>query len=1043
MTNERAIPHSSFVILLQRLWRRIVFKAVFLSNSHYSAMTVIKSYFFPLAVAVICLLAAPALRAQESEMLPIPIVSASDSGGYHAINQLPESIRQSAPFARAFYEFARHAGTSGVIDNDAYLSTFAEAQQDMLRTSERIGKRGFSTQATEGTWSNIGLTGNDTSNTPSAGITTALVFDPQHPNIMYAGGEGGVWKSYDTGATWDNLTDNILPNLSVASIAVDPVNTETLYVGTGYCYNAIPNYGGSGLYQSTDGGTTFARLTVGSANDFVSVVVDPSKHNIVVASSYDQGTVYRSTNAGTSWSTILPNKTVSPGTTWDIISPPGAPGVSYLIATTGVYKSTNYDSTWTKMTNATNFLAASIGRAALASPTNAPNKIVALMTDDTAYSQNYLYESADAGVTWTEDNSMPSGLFTIPNSSPPHSQGWYDLYLAITPNSIAEDTIYAGGILAYQKSGGNWITYSDYNHQDGVGGYPHVDHHSFAINPVNSNIVYDGDDGGLWINYQAGSNDTTGGGGWQLHSNSMITNRLYHLEFEANRNVTWVGAQDQGLWKLTDGQAPVQEANVIGQAGLGDAMQAIVSSSNVNSVYGEGPYATIVKTNSLTPPSWEPTATGLTDAEGWDNPFKMSPIEHPLSGGGFTTASNILYLGRQDVWQTINGGSTWQKLSASFGLSPDQVYYCSAIGLPNWNANMLYAAGGGNAFKLSTNFGVTWEARANPGFVTAIGTSWTNPGFVLVSLEGSETKVMMSTDSGSKWTNVSGVAGATIPGAGANTSCSVMCVAVDSTNPLTTWYAATDFGVYQTNDAGQHWTFMGPGLLPCRDVQIYADGTTMRVATYGRGIWEVQLPIQPPDAVESNSLSATKSADGTNLVWSVQNEPQGAMFYVERSLDGAGFARIDSIQGTGASEGTQNYSFTDNSTIPGTYLYRIHEIDQNGAVEYSNQVELHYGTSGLFVYQPYPNPFVLGNSASGVMLNFELPVSDNVELLIYDVKGTLVRTLVNRAMSGGPQSAAWDAHDDAGNPVQPGAYFYSIQTQNSGIASGKIMVVRG
>ena len=57
------------------------------------------------------------------------------------------------------------------------------------------------------------------------------------------------------------------------------------------------------------------------------------------------------------------------------------------------------------------------------------------------------------------------------------------------------------------------------------------------------------------------------------------------------------------------------------------------------------------------------------------------------------------------------------------------------------------------------------------------------------------------------------------------------------------------------------------------------------------------------------------------------------------------------------------------------------------------------------------------------------------------MKGTLIRTLLNRAMDGGPQSANWDARDDAGNLVAPGAYFYSIQTVNSGMMSGKIMVV--
>ncbi len=1006
-------------------------------------MVVHKSIFFFLFAVTLSLV--PSLRAQEQEdyeVLPNPIVAASDSGAYHAINQLPTSIRQSAPFAREFYEFARHAGTSGTVDNDAYLATFAQAQQDMLRSSYRTAGKN-SPQAIEGTWSNIGLIGNDTSNTPSAGITTAIVFDPQHANIMYAGGEGGVWKSYDTGASWTNLTDNVLPNLAVGSVAVDPINTNIVYIGSGYCYDAIPSYGGSGLYKSTDGGQTFARLTVPSGTQFVKVVVDPAHDSIVLASSYDQGIVYRSTDFGVTWKSVF-----SSGIAWDMIAIPKQQGTFYLISgnaasSGGVYKSTNDGVTWTKTTTATNFLAAdSIGRCALASPTNAPNKIVALISDaQTLGGQNFLYESTDAGTTWSKDNTIPGGLFAIPGTTIFHPQGWYDVYLGITPNSITDDTIYAGGVLAFEKSGGLWDEFSDYNdgHQEGIGGYPHSDHHSFAVNPINSNIVYDGDDGGLWINYAAGSNDIASGGGWQLHSSQMVTSRFNHVSSEiSNNNITWAGAQDQGLWKITTGGIPVQ------QAPLGDAMGAIVSPVNAQHVYGEGPEGQIYLATNLTNPNWELTADsslGVTDAVSWDARMAMAPIAR-----GGTSASSILYVGRQHLWQTTNAGTTWQKpggsSAPSYGLTGDQVYYISAIGLPAWNDSLIYVSGGGSKFEMSTNFGTSWVARANPGTVTAIGATKQNTGFLVVSLEASKTKVMMSTDSGAKCVDVSGVTGAQIPGADANTSCNVMSIALDSINPLTTWYAATDFGVYQTSDAGQHWTFMGPGLFPCRDIQIASDRVTMRIATYGRGIWEVQLPIAF-NGVETTSLSATKSTEGTALAWSVANEPQAATFYVERSVGGNGFIRIDSTRGVGASTGTHGYSFLDNTTAPGTYLYQIHAIDASGAQLYSNTVELHYGTNGLYLYQPYPNPFVLGgNSASAVTLNFELPAMDNVQLRIYDVKGTLVRTLLDRAMDGGPQSANWDARDDAGNLVAPGAYFYSIQTVNSGMMSGKIMVVR-
>ncbi|MFI5202146.1 MAG: FlgD immunoglobulin-like domain containing protein, partial [Candidatus Kapaibacterium sp.] len=132
----------------------------------------------------------------------------------------------------------------------------------------------------------------------------------------------------------------------------------------------------------------------------------------------------------------------------------------------------------------------------------------------------------------------------------------------------------------------------------------------------------------------------------------------------------------------------------------------------------------------------------------------------------------------------------------------------------------------------------------------------------------------------------------------------------------------------------------------------------------------------------------------------------------------------------------------DHTTGPGTYLYQIHEVDANGAERYTNTVELHYGTNGIYFSQPYPNPYVLSGTAGEITLNFELPARDNVLVRIYNIDGTLLRTLLDRPLDGGPHSLTWDARDAGGNLVAPGAYLCSIQTGQSGTVTNKIMVVR-
>ncbi|GEM_PF-1513919 len=1026
---------------------------------------------FSLLLSLLILPSTSNAQSDEAEIAPHPMVAPTDSGAYYELNRMPEQLRRSMPFAREFDEYVHEAGLSGTVSQSDYLKTFEEARQDYLRAS-RPAMKSAPGHVLSGQWTNIGLTGADT--VPSAGITTSIVFDPQHPNIMFAGGSGGgVWKSLDTGANWMPLTDEWLPNLAVSSIAIDPANTNTLYVGTGYCFPANVNYGGSGLYKTTDGGATFTRLNVTTSTgatgkvdtgSFVKVFVHPTKSNIVFASAYDQNMgLYRSTDYGATWDTVYSRGNV----VWDMLSTQDQGGAVtlYMIAggdayrvygnnNCGVYKSTDDGKTWVKTTTSTNFYTpTSIGRAALASPAKAPNKIFALLTNTFTSDQAMLYESTDAGATWNSYSpTIPSDLFIVKASGITNPQGWYDLYLAVSPNSVNSDTIYAGGVVAYTKQGsGSWVAFSDYDpgHSEGKGGYPHVDHHSFAFNPLNSRIVYDGNDGGLFVNYASGSNDVANTGGWILHSRSMVTNRVYHIGMQPalgdpSSALTFAGLQDQGMWKLTKGQDPLYRKS-------GDATQVLVA-SNKNFVYSQGVFGMTVSTKQE--PTVDPndgwtvicsdttmnTSSGwVREATGWDSPFKMSPANRPP-----IQASNILYQGRQSLWQSTNSGTTWTKLDPNFSSTSDNVYYTSAIGLPSWDANIIYAAGWRSKFYLSTQFGAkgTWTLRSNlpsGSVVTSINATAQNPTFILVSLAGSKNKIMVSPDTGKTWTDASGVAGESLPGAGISTSCNVMSVAMDSVNPLTTWYAGTDFGMFVTRDAGQHWSFMDgfPGLIPCRDVQVAPNRNTLRVATHGRGIWELNGIL----AVSSTSLSATKTPNGTQLSWYVDNEAPGARFSIERSVGDEPFEPVSTLSGQGASSVRHNYSFSDAATTPGTYLYQIHETDADGSEHYSNTVELHYGTDQIFVYQPYPNPFVAGGGDE-MTFAYELPARDDVTLSIYNMSGVLIRTLMNTTLDGGPHSISWDGRDATGAFVGPGGYILSIQTGHSGLFQNKIMVVK-
>lgn len=71
--------------------------------------------------------------------------------------------------------------------------------------------------------------------------------------------------------------------------------------------------------------------------------------------------------------------------------------------------------------------------------------------------------------------------------------------------------------------------------------------------------------------------------------------------------------------------------------------------------------------------------------------------------------------------------------------------------------------------------------------------------------------------------------------------------------------------------------------------------------------------------------------------------------------------------------------------------------------------------------QNYPNPF-----NPSTTIEFSLKTSEQVELVIYNLKGGIVRTMVNNKLLGGTYRVQWDGRDAHGNMLPSGIYFYSL-----------------
>src|SRR6266852_3350799 len=124
---------------------------------------------------------------------------------------------------------------------------------------------------------------------PGDAFVNALAIDPRTSTTLYAGTNGGVFKSTDGGNTWSAVNTG-LPALFVNALAIVPTTPTTLYAGTGIS--------GGGVFQRTDGGNTWSAVNTGLTTPYVdTLAIDPRTPTTLYAGTVDGG-VLTSTDGG-------------------------------------------------------------------------------------------------------------------------------------------------------------------------------------------------------------------------------------------------------------------------------------------------------------------------------------------------------------------------------------------------------------------------------------------------------------------------------------------------------------------------------------------------------------------------------------------------------------------------------------------------------------------------------------------------------------------------------------------------------------------------
>jgi hypothetical protein len=178
--------------------------------------------------------------------------------------------------------------------------------------------------------------------------------------------------------------------------------------------------------------------------------------------------------------------------------------------------------------------------------------------------------------------------------------------------------------------------------------------------------------------------------------------------------------------------------------------------------------------------------------------------------------------------------------------------------------------------------------------------------------------------------------------------------------------------------------------------------------------------------IELKSFTAKLSGNVVELYWVTTTEVNNYGFEIERACQCANktqvsWIKIGFVNGRGNSNSPKEYVFIDSNPLLEGALYRLKQIDNNGAFRYSMVLEFGVGLLKDFeLFQNFPNPY-----NPSTVISYIIPSSSNVRIEVYDVLGKLVKTLVNEKQEAGIYKVNFNAGE-----LSNGIYFYKMQAGN-------------
>ena len=675
----------------------------------------------------------------------------------------------------------------------------------------------------------------------SGRITDLAVYEDD-PAIFYAASaSGGLLKTINGGATWQNVFDN-QTTVSIGDVAINPTDPNVVWVGTGEANNRQSSSWGDGIYKSTDGGKTWKNMGLRESNHIGRIVVDPQDTDIVYVAAVgrlwgankERG-VFKTTDGGLTWQHALAINEDTGAV--DLIMDPANSKVLFAAAyarrrtgwgfngggpDAGLYKSVDAGRTWRKLGGG--LPTGDVGRIGLDIYRRNSNIVYAIVENR----EGGVFRSEDKGETWKKMSSL--------NPRP-----MYFSQIRIDPND--SQRIYVNGVTLHVSDDGG-RTFNDEASQ-----VVHSDHHAFWIDPRNSRHVIDGTDGGVWVSRDRALT-------WE-HLNNYPIGQFYNVDVDMQQPYhIYGGMQDNASW---GGPSSVRDRQGIAnehwyQMLSCDGMFTVVDPADGNTVYTNCQNGRIVrydrKTGERKMIMPQPEAGQPPLRWNWTAPIVVSSHD-----------KRTLYTAANRVFKSTDRGQTWSAVSPdlSNNLNRDEMLIMgvagrditlarndgmssfgniTALAESPRRAGLLYGGTDDGNIQVSRDGGATWGNVASrvPGvpkliYVSRITPSAFAEGTVYASFDGHRSDdfkpwVYVSTDFGETWRSISG----NLPAG------SVYVIKEDPRNQ-NLLYVGTEFGLFVSIDRGANWTrWKGLPTVAVYDLVVHPRDNDLVLGTHGRSI---------------------------------------------------------------------------------------------------------------------------------------------------------------------------------------------------------------